>query len=154
MEIGSLPMHQIAPGGCQFGEAVVTSKEMPSAPSAASLIEENRAMPLKNLNHLLVLAEDLDATRDFYVEALGLTVGERPPFKFPGYWLYLGDQAVVHLAKQGSDTEASDTGPIDHIAFEASGLKEMIARLEDLSIPVRHRKVPDLGLAPGLHPRS
>lgn len=103
-------------------------------------------MPLKNLNHLLVLTQDLDATRDFYVEVLGLAVGPRPPFKFPGYWLYLGDQAVVHLAQKGGDCGSADTGPIDHIAFEAIGLKEMVVLLEELAIPVHHRKVPDLGL--------
>lgn len=103
-------------------------------------------MPLQNLNHLLVLARNLDATRDFYVDVLGLTVGPRPPFGFPGYWLYLGDRAVVHLAAKGGNPETADTGPIDHIAFEATGLADMAARLEALAIPVRHRKVPDLGL--------
>ncbi len=103
-------------------------------------------MPLQNLNHLLVLARDLEATRDFYVNVLGLRVGPRPPFKFPGYWLYLGDQAVVHLAGQDSDSEDAGTGPIDHVAFEATGLKEMVTRLEEQAITLRHRKVPDLGL--------
>ncbi len=103
-------------------------------------------MPLQNLNHLLVLARDLEATRDFYVSVLGLAVGPRPPFEFPGYWLYLGDQAVVHLAGQDSDTGDAGTGPIDHVAFGATGLKDMVVRLEDHAIPVRHRKVPDLGL--------
>jgi catechol 2,3-dioxygenase-like lactoylglutathione lyase family enzyme len=98
------------------------------------------------LNHLLVLARDLEATRDFYVSVLGLAVGPRPLFEFPGYWLYLGDQAVVHLAGQDSDTGDAGTGPIDHVAFEATGLKDMVVRLEDHAIPVRHRKVPDLGL--------
>jgi catechol 2,3-dioxygenase-like lactoylglutathione lyase family enzyme len=103
-------------------------------------------VPLKNLNHLLVLAQDLEATRDFYVDVLGLAVGPRPSFKSPGYWLYLGDQAVVHLANKDSDSENTGTGPIDHVAFEATGLKEMIARLEELAISVRHHKVPDLDL--------
>ena len=103
-------------------------------------------MPLKNLNHLLVLAQDLEATRDFYVDVLGLAVGPRPSFKSSGYWLYLGDQAVVHLVNKDSDSENTGTGPIDHVAFEATGLKEMIARLEELAISVRHHKVPDLDL--------
>ena len=103
-------------------------------------------MPLQNLNHVLVLARDLEATRDFYVNLLGLTVGPRPPFKFPGYWLYLGGAAVVHLAQQGNDRGNAGTGPIDHIAFEATGLDEIVTRLEDQAIAVRHRKVPDLGL--------
>ena len=115
-------------------------------------------MPLRNLNHCLILARNLEATRDFYVEVLGLRIGPRPPFGFPGHWLYLGDRAVVHLAAQGDaagaegeGTEkegaaAGDTGAIDHIAFEATGLQEMVARLEARAIPLRHRKVPDAGL--------
>ncbi len=108
-------------------------------------------MALKNLNHLLVLAGDLEATRDFYESALGLKVGARPPLSFPGYWLYLGGRAVVHLAKKSGGDEApgpSDrgTGPIDHVAFEAAGLEAMLERLERLGIPARHRKVPGLGL--------
>ncbi len=113
-------------------------------------------MPLENLNHFLVLAEDLEATRSFYVEILGLRLGERPPFAFPGYWLYLGDRAVVHLAKLQADEEqrdylgeraqSTDTGSLDHIAFEATGLKEMVAKLEGRGIATRHRRVPDAGL--------
>ncbi len=113
-------------------------------------------MPLENLNHFLILAKDLEATRDFYVEVLGLRVGERPPFPFPGYWIYLGDQAVVHLAKLQAEAEqrdylgergpSADTGALDHIAFEASGLKQMIAELEERGIAARHRRVPDAGL--------
>ena len=113
-------------------------------------------MPLRNLNHVLVLADDLDATRDFYVDILGLTVGDRPPFNFPGYWIYLDDQAVVHLAPRSSDrggrapsdptSDGPDTGPIDHVAFEATGLKDMIARLDRHGVAARHRTVPDAKL--------
>jgi catechol 2,3-dioxygenase-like lactoylglutathione lyase family enzyme len=111
-------------------------------------------MPLRNLNHVLVLAEDLEATRDFYTEVLGLEMGERPPFGFPGYWLYLSDQAVIHLASKdpedagegpGESAIAAGTGPIDHIAFEATGLADMMTRLEAHGIPVRQREVLGLG---------
>ena len=113
-------------------------------------------MPLENLNHVLVLTGDLEATRDFYVEVLGLEDGYRPPFPFHGHWFYLGDRAVVHVAEQrdylNKRTHARDgsadrtTGSIDHIAFEASGLKDVIARLEMHGIAAHHRKVPDLDL--------
>ena len=113
-------------------------------------------MPLENLNHVLVLTRDLEATRDFYVDVLGLEDGYRPPFPFSGHWIYLGDRAVVHVAEQrdylekrdrGRDGSADpDTGSIDHIAFEASGLKAMIAKLEEQGITAHHRKVPDLDL--------
>ena len=117
---------------------------------------ENATMPLENLNHVLVLTRDLEATRDFYVDVLGLDDGYRPPFPFPGHWIYLGERAVVHVAENRSYLHArdqtrdgaqdQDTGSIDHIAFEATGLKHMIARLEERGIAARHRKVPDLDL--------
>ncbi len=113
-------------------------------------------MPLENLNHFLVVADDLEATRDFYVDVLGLEDGYRPPFDFLGHWIYLGKRAVVHLAdrrdyldkvnhvRDGSGDIA--TGPIDHIAFEATGLQDMVATLEKQGVPARHRKVPDVNL--------
>jgi catechol 2,3-dioxygenase-like lactoylglutathione lyase family enzyme len=117
---------------------------------------ENATMPLENLNHVLVLTRDLEATRDFYVDVLGLEDGYRPPFPFNGHWIYLGDRAVVHVAENRGYLDKRDhvqdgsadnaTGSIDHIAFEATGLKAMIARLEKHGIAAHHRKVPDLDL--------
>ncbi len=112
-------------------------------------------MPLRNLNHINVRARDLKATRDFYVKVLGLREGDRPPFNFSGHWIYLGDQAVIHLvaaddraarAHTGESAAGADGGAIDHVAFEATGLREMIARLEARGIEALHRKVPSLGL--------
>lgn len=113
-------------------------------------------MPLENLNHVLVLTRDLEATHDFYVDVLGLEDGYRPPFPFNGHWICLGDRAVIHVAENRGyldkrnhvrdGSAGSATGSIDHIAFEATGLKDMIAALEKLGIAAGHRKVPDLDL--------
>jgi len=54
-------------------------------------------MALNALHHVTVQTDDLEATRDFYRDILGLTVGFRPNLDFPGYWLYCGDIPVVHL---------------------------------------------------------
>ena len=117
---------------------------------------ENAIMPLENLNHVLVLTRDLEATRDFYVGVLGLEDGYRPPFAFDGHWIYLGERAVIHVAENRGYLDQRDraqgdsangaTGSIDHIAFEATGLKDMIVRLEEHGIAAHHRKVPDLDL--------
>ena len=53
-----------------------------------------RLMPLHRLDHVLVLTDDLEATKAFYCDVLGFEVGERPPLEFPGYWLYLDGFAV------------------------------------------------------------
>jgi catechol 2,3-dioxygenase-like lactoylglutathione lyase family enzyme len=36
-------------------------------------------MPAQSLNHFTILARDLEATKDFYTDIVGLTVGDRPP---------------------------------------------------------------------------
>ena len=54
------------------------------------------------VDHFLVLTDDIDATRDFWCDALGLEVGERPPLEFPGYWLYAGGVPCVHVAERSA----------------------------------------------------
>ena len=111
-------------------------------------------MPLNQLSHYAIQARDLDTTRDFYVDVLGLAVGDRPPLDFPGYWLYSGDAAVVHLlgrrpAREGvrevADADEPDTGRLDHIAFAATGLAGIRARLQGRRVPFREQVLPRLG---------
>jgi catechol 2,3-dioxygenase-like lactoylglutathione lyase family enzyme len=117
------------------------------------------------LNHYSIRTVDLDACRAFYVNVLGLTVGPRPQFPFPGLWLYRGDHAdyanaVVHIIGiDRNDTEGlkkylgdrdeaslKGTGVIDHIAFFADGLAAMLAHLRAQRLGCRERSVPSLGL--------
>ena len=54
-------------------------------------------MPAQSLNHYTIKVRDLERTKDFYQDIVGLSVGERPPLPFPGYWLYCGNVPTVHL---------------------------------------------------------
>ena len=54
-------------------------------------------MPLGVLQHYTIEPSDLERTKDFYCDVLGLENGDRPPLGFPGYWLYSGGVATVHL---------------------------------------------------------
>ena len=117
------------------------------------------------LNHFSIRTTDLDATRGFYETVLGLTVGPRPPFPFPGLWLYNGDHAstanaMVHvIGIDKNDPEGlkqylgdrdvatlQGSGALDHIALSATGLAAMLAHLQRLAVPYRERSVPVLGL--------
>ena len=42
-------------------------------------------MPAVSLNHYTILVRDLERTKDFYEDVVGLTNGDRPPLAFPGY---------------------------------------------------------------------
>ncbi|MBX6740931.1 MAG: VOC family protein [Acetobacteraceae bacterium] len=104
-------------------------------------------MGLNALNHYTIRPVDLEATKDFYVNVLGLEVGYRPPLGFPGYWLYCGGQPTVHLigARERDahiPRERARTGLLDHIAFSCTGLREMRARLAKHGVQYEEQVVP------------
>jgi catechol 2,3-dioxygenase-like lactoylglutathione lyase family enzyme len=115
-------------------------------------------MPLLRMEHYLVLSDDIDKTRDFYRDVLGLREGFRPKLEFPGYWLYVGDTPSIHIAEWQTyakwtaevgipiSTKAQSTGAVDHIAFNASGFDEMKARLESRGVDVSENLLDDIGL--------
>lgn len=103
-------------------------------------------MSLTALNHVTVRTEDLDGTRDFYRNVLGLSVGPRPPLGFPGYWLYAGKAAVLHLVPKSHGIgggPSKDTGNFDHVAFTADNFDEMQGRLRQRGITFRAQQVPE-----------
>lgn len=94
------------------------------------------------MNHFTILAEDRQQTMAFYTGLLGLTEGPRPDMGFPGAWLYAdGPQAVLHIVF-GRPLPAQRAGVIDHIAFSATGLAAMKARLEAHGLPYDLRRLP------------
>lgn len=118
-----------------------------------------------SLNHFSIRTLDLAACERFYCGALGLRVGPRPAFPFPGLWLYAGDtavwaNAVVHIIgidrndpeglKQylgdRDETSLHGTGAVDHVAFFTDGLATTLARLQQNGVPCRERTVPSIGL--------
>lgn len=103
---------------------------------------------LTNIDHFTIRTDDLTTTRDFYVDVLGLTDGDRPSFDFPGNWLYLGEQPVVHLVGIRDETvpAESGSGAVDHVAFRAEDRAGLKARLDDRNIDYRHREIPSLDL--------
>lgn len=84
------------------------------------------------MNHFTVIAEDPDATMDFYTRLIGLTPGFRPDLGFPGAWLYGEDKrhAILHIYFD-RPVPAQRAGVIDHMAFTALGLQACKARFDE-----------------------
>ena len=55
------------------------------------------SMSVGVLDHYNVSTRNLGDTVRFYEEILGLVNGPRPPFDFPGAWLYSEGHPVLHL---------------------------------------------------------
>jgi catechol 2,3-dioxygenase-like lactoylglutathione lyase family enzyme len=111
-------------------------------------------MPVSHIEHFLVAADDIDATRDWYARVLGMRSGPHPDFGFPVHWMYVGEVDVVHIGPSAkaanenqrkylgrtSQGDGAGTGAIDHIAFRATGLREMIEHLRREKIDFRQRR--------------
>lgn len=115
-------------------------------------------MPLTKLEHYLVISDDIEATRRFYCDALGMRVGFRPELEFDGYWLYVGDVPCIHVAERHSYARYLDavgipmssgergSGMVDHVAFNGTDFDAMAARLRALGIEAHRNDVADIGL--------
>lgn len=101
-------------------------------------------MPLIKLDHVNVRTGQIDAMVAWYSDILGMHSGERPNLTRPGAWMYVGDQAVVHLisidgdAGVGSETDLK----LEHFALSASGMKEFEAKLTAAGEKFERRDLP------------
>jgi catechol 2,3-dioxygenase-like lactoylglutathione lyase family enzyme len=111
-------------------------------------------MPVSHIEHYLVAADNIDATRDWYARVLGMQSGPHPDFGFPVHWMYVNDVDVVHIgpsAKQADDIQkkylgrtsqdsGTGTGAVDHIAFRATGLRAMLEHLRREKVAFSQRR--------------
>lgn len=84
-------------------------------------------MAIEAMNHFTILTNDLAATTRFYA-LFGLHAGWRPPFNFPGAWLYAGDMPILHVVLKERLPDRRD-GLLDHMAFTARDLRGVVAIL-------------------------
>lgn len=103
---------------------------------------------IRLVDHINIATERLEETRAFYVEVLGLSEGPRPPFAFPGYWLYAGERPIVHMQLSPGPVGPSTESALNHAAFEVADMDGLIARLQQHG--VAHRVV----LIPGTKVRQ
>lgn len=59
-------------------------------------------MDVRTIHHASLPVTDLERSRQFYREVLGLEEIERPPFDFPGAWFAAGDQQVHLIVHAGA----------------------------------------------------
>jgi catechol 2,3-dioxygenase-like lactoylglutathione lyase family enzyme len=111
-------------------------------------------MPLSHIEHYLIAADDMDRTRDWYRDVLGMQEGWHPDFGFPVCWMYLDGRDVVHIgrsARHASESQkvylgriaqdtGAGTGAVDHIAFRATGLAAMMAHLRRCGVDFNERR--------------
>jgi catechol 2,3-dioxygenase-like lactoylglutathione lyase family enzyme len=129
-------------------------------------------MEIRRIDHYSIRTLDVEASRRFYTEIMGLKVGPRPPFDFPGLWLYNGEppadlehaegnygivhvmgvdrdnpQALIeYMGGTDPDTLQGNTGALDHVALAVTGRAGMLERCRRGNVSYFERTVPAVGL--------
>ncbi len=97
------------------------------------------------LDHITIRCRDLEASRRFYADILGLESGYRPPFEGPpGAWLYDGGRPVVHLYV-GAPQDGAGAAALDHIAFVVEDVAAIKERLRRRGQRYETATVPEIG---------
>ena len=101
-----------------------------------------------NLHHINIKAPAvlMEAEKQFFCAVLGLHEGHRPDFASRGYWLYSGDQAIVHLAQSEQHFSSEHQGCFDHVAFQTTNLHDLLQRLDQAGIEYSSSHVSQLGM--------
>lgn len=113
---------------------------------------------IRSLDHVTLVVADLERTREFYVDVLGLHLAPRPEFDFQGLWFHrcahsgnadtglVKSQAVLHviLATEESGPPGPGTGggtkPSrgNHIGFEVDDVDSARQHLAQRNVPIIH----------------
>lgn len=92
-------------------------------------------LAIESLHHVSLPVTDLDRSRRFYREVLGLSEIARPPFDFPGAWFSLGGAGQqLHLIAGGTDAPTFRAGkPVDsrdiHFAVRVASFEAALTAL-------------------------
>jgi catechol-2,3-dioxygenase len=101
-------------------------------------------MPVTEINHINLRAnrDMMHVLRDFYCDIVGLKVGPRTATTSYGFWLYIGDNDVVHIAEYNKGVGSPDlhvNGTYDHVSFTCTDMPGMEAHLNAHNIPFTTR---------------
>ena len=115
-------------------------------------------MPITEINHYFIRANNLEETRQFYMDALGFEQMHRPDFPFPGYWLGTNGKIQVHMGPHDipnkplyylgtpADARTDQSGVVDHIAFLATEPQAFSERFKQMGLSYRPRYFPEFKL--------
>jgi len=112
-------------------------------------------MLMNDLFHVAIKTPNLEATRSFYCDVLGMTLeNSRPAMSFPGYWIKSplpGGIALFHIyggdaALEPDGSMASGAGVIDHVSVTCQGYYDFIERFKKHGVAYRENVIASINL--------
>ena len=100
-------------------------------------------MGLIAFDHVTLIVTNVDASRKFYVELLGMSEVSRPEFDFPGAWFQIGNTMIhITLSDENSglagwgDREVKRPSRGHHLAYSTEDFDEALRLIQSNNVPV------------------
>ena len=98
---------------------------------------------VKHIDHITLVVNDLDKSKQFYCDFLGMENVTRPGFNFSGLWFKAGN-TLIHLILETDKTgergvhnpERNNSTRAHHFAFLSENVKEAFEYLEKMGVPI------------------
>jgi len=107
-------------------------------------------MPVTEINHYNLRAprDIMHVLKDFYCNIVGLKEGPRVGFTSYGFWLYIGNNDVLHIAEyKGEGTPLTNVvTTFDHVSFTCTDDAAMEAHLQANNVPYTIRMLPAINV--------
>lgn len=102
-------------------------------------------MEVATIDHVNVETDDIERSARFYREVIGLKEGPRPVFDRPGFWMYAGNQPVVHIIKTAPENKmltGSKDASISHFSLKILDFDAARKHLDSKGIEYETNAVP------------
>lgn len=97
-----------------------------------------RPIRVLSLDHVTIVVQDLERSRQFYCDGLGMEQVPRPDFSFKGSWFQAGDTQIHLILEHEQSGPAGDGGAkstrAHHFAFVVDDAEAAAERIRELGI--------------------
>lgn len=98
---------------------------------------------VSSIDHVTIICANLEATRRFYVEVLGMTEVSRPAFRFPGLWFQAG-KVQIHATQESPEAGRAGWGDQGrkvvsrghHFAFAVDDVSSALEVVGQFGVPI------------------
>lgn len=102
-----------------------------------------QSVNVRTMDHITLVVSDLERSRAFYEDLLGMANVTRPAFPFPGFWFQIGGQQI-HMNVAGPEAGPAGLPPFEgelpsrgfHFAFEVDSCDDAAESLKSQGVEI------------------